>query len=248
MVTAEFIEIEQDGNGGAAVKAGNHASQKGGGGGGGGGAAPESASAQKPLGDAVPDTFDKGLDFNSDVGNLYIANPDQIDPGSAKADAQMVRDFKAGKINATPAFGVEQRDGSYRPADPRSARLMASARAAGAQVNVIGVKRGDGSLAAASTAATGRPLFARVAQGRGLSEAGNLMTVPASDIKGGKVTASQRSIDRAARQVRNKGGRAILPVAVRATGQDSYQVVGGANALAIARRANVDPWIYVVSD
>ena len=37
MVTAEFIEIEQDGNGGAAVKAGNHASQKGGGGGGGGG-------------------------------------------------------------------------------------------------------------------------------------------------------------------------------------------------------------------
>jgi hypothetical protein len=160
----------------------------------------------------------------------------------------MVAEFRAGKINTTPALGIEQRDGSYRPADPRSAVLMASAKAAGTQINVIGVKPGDGSLAAASTAAMGRPSFARVIQGRGLSEAGNLMTVPASDIKGGRVTASQRSIDRAASQVRAKGGRALLPVAVRATGMDTYQVISGANALAIARRANVDPWIYVVSD
>jgi hypothetical protein len=250
MVTTILIGHQQTGAGDIAIKNGKHPSQtkKAGGGGGGGGAAPESPSAQKPLGGPVKDQYDD----LAGVGNFSESRAWETDPGSAKPDRAMVAAFKAGKTNQIPALGIMQSDYTFKPADPVSARIMASAKAAGSEtdINIVSIRNRSGSLAAASMNATGKIPFGTVRQSRPASEAGTFRTTPASDISGGKVTASQRSIDRAARQVRSKGGRAIVPVPVRQDGLGTYTVVGsaGANALAIARRANVDPYIYVVSD
>jgi hypothetical protein len=75
---------------------------------------------------------------------------------------------------------------------------------------------------------------------------GNMMTVPAGNIRSGApITASQPDIDAAAEAIRENGGRALLPIPVRQIGSDSYEVIGNANMLAAARRAGVDPWIYI---
>jgi hypothetical protein len=223
----------------------------GGGGAAAGGAAPSNPLEQEPLGAKMADTFDRGE--RGDVGNLFKPQPADLEPGGAKSDPAMVRAFRSGQENYTPAIVVEQisrGDIVYRPADPRSATILASAKAAGAEPNVIISKPGAGRLAASNTAAQGKPQFgARASGGR---DAGNLSTISASDIRVGnaKVTASQSDIDRAARAIRSQGqGRAIVPIPVRRVGRDSYQIVGNnANALAVAQRANVDPWTYIVSD
>ena len=98
MVTAEFIEIEQDGNGGAAVKAGNHASQKGKGGksaGGGGGAAMPGAEKATPS-KAPLGAIKNQADFE-DLALQHIEQIrlEQVPQGVASTTAITIADLKA---------------------------------------------------------------------------------------------------------------------------------------------------------
>lgn len=256
MVAAVFVG--QQGNGGAAVKAGNHASQKATGGGGG------SASVdQSPLGATIPE---QGFgSSSSDDGNLLRFGPgnsfdsDFVDTGTAKPDSDMVSVFRRGELNATPVFvrstGFDRTlsEETYKAVDPVSARIMASAKAAGSRVNVIQVPESGSQdrLVASLQKANGKPVFSRVGrrgQGAGASlDAGGIIRLGASDVKGGKVTINQRQIDSAARSIRNGSGRSWVPIAVRENNNGTYQAVGAhANSLAIARRANSKVWAYVV--
>ena len=190
----------------------------------------------------------------SDDGNLFTFNSstiDEINTGNAPTDAAMVAAFRRGEINTSAALIVQTGPDSYRPADPTSARIIASARSAGANVNTVQVPNTRGQRELARRTQTRSPSFARVNEGRGLSDVGSILNVPSSEVRGGRTTASQSRIDRAARNVRRTGGNNFATVPVRQTGPDSYQVVGGRDsgfALAVVRRAGVDPLIFVVSD
>lgn len=248
------MERVQAGNGGAAVKAGNHSSQKSAGGGGG--------ANQAPLGAPVAEER-----FTRQDGYLYVFSADtanntgRVDTGDAKPDSGMVTAFKRGELNITPVFAKEaglDAGGNelFNTADPVSARIMASAKAAGSSVNVIQVPR-DGSqdkTLAVLQKANGKPIFSRIGvRGSGAgasSDTGALIRLEGHNVKTTKVTASQKEIDSAAKAIRPGSGRAWVPVAVReikgSGNRNSYEIVGSSNSLAVARRANANPCAYVV--
>lgn len=214
--------------------------------GGGGGA----SANQTALGAPVADTFRDGENGLNQIGSLFSNYVEDIST-NARPDAQMVAAFNRGEINQVPAFVVADGRGGFRPVDSSSASIVASAAAAGLQrLNTVEVRSSDTSLINTTMAANGRPQFGRVARNTSsLSENGRMALSYASDISLGssRVTASQSQIDAAARAVRSGGGRSIVPIPVRRTGEDRYEIAGGnANQLAVANRAGVRPWIYVV--
>ena len=206
----------------------------GGGGRGGGGSSGAGGGGvnQEPLGGALQEqSFGRGL---SDDGNLlgFAANANNdtalVDTGDARADAAMVAAFRRGELNATPVFvrstGLNRDtfEESFKAVDPVSARIMASAKAAGSRVNAIQVPA-DGSqdrIVGTLQRANGKPVFSRVSArstGPGNSlDAGGLIRIPTSDVRGGTVTANQRTIDSAAKSIRDSGSkRAWTPISVR---------------------------------
>ena len=174
---------------------------------------------------------------------------------NTQADSQMVAAFGRGEVNATPAFIVQTNERipggfKYRAADPTSAKIIASAKESGATVNTMAVPENRLGAIRVQQKTGGTPNFVRLPSrtGGGVSDVGNLVRISTNEVRGGRATASQRSIDSAARSIRQNGGRFWVPIAVRQTGLDSYTPVGNANALAAARRAGSDVWAYIVAD
>ena len=213
-----------------------------------GGGAGSATADQQPLGDPVDDTFRDGITGMSDVGNLFAQPTDEVDSGNARPDPEMVAAFRRGETLTTPALVVATGVDSYRAVDPMSARIAASAREAGVdRFNTIEVRAGDTGLARTLQSVNGRPTFVNLPRRTGLSDVGNLMSVPSREISTrGRVSLSQSQIDSSARAIRRGGGRNLTPIPVREVGPDRYVPVGnGVNMLAIANRANINPWIYI---
>jgi hypothetical protein len=216
-----------------------------------GGAEARSQSAtldQESLGaEVLAREFDKGKFREVETLRSHYADEIETD---AKPDPDMVRRFQAGETNFTPALVYNDAQGKPRPVDEFSARMIASATAAGKdqRLNTFFLPNNPRQLAIGrQMQRLQQPNFGRLGP-QGVHKAvGNLLTGYSDEISGGRTRASQRQIDRAAQNIRRNGGRAWLPVAVRAKG-DRYEAVGDATNLAIARRANVRPWIYVVSE
>jgi hypothetical protein len=214
--------------------------------------APKAINTQA-LGKRIEDTFEKGKSSSSGVGSFF--KPDPLDVlVDASPDRGLVAAFKRGESNGTLALVREVPDPAdrfntlYVPADPASARILSSAKEAGVRPNTVVVRDSDDALARALTTANRDVEMVKEGDAKKSRDIGQMMTVPAEDVRGGRITATQDEIDAAANAVRNGGGRAVLPVPVRQVGEDAYEVIGNANMLAVAQRAGVQPWIYIMDD
>ena len=247
------VSIKQCGNGGAAVKSGRHASQKAAGGSGGG-----ASIDQAPLGPSVDGGF-LGGGLGDRTGELVRFGDEDLgftELGSTKASASMVAAFNRGEINFTAALVIETAPDKYKPADAVSARILASARAAGNRdANVVIVPRSQQAAARRAQLTTGRsPQFGRYTGGGSFSAVGLLSRLDSNEVRGGsRPSLSQRQIDRAAREIRAGRASTWATVPVRQSVQgnsDVYTPVGvkAANALAIARRAGTEINAIVISD
>lgn len=209
------------------------------------------ALTTEPIGDRVAEERFSGL---NDIGNLFTYSPgdEELNLSGLSANDAMTARFAAGDTNATAALAVRGADGRLVAADPVSGQLLASAAAANRNVNVVELPNTSGAREYARAAMRGtRPQFANVQSRGGLSDVGNLLSVNASEIStGSRANISQRRLDSTARLARSASGRAWAPIPVRQVGPDRYQAIGrdAANNLAIARRANVRPWIYITAD
>ena len=221
---------------------------------------------QTPLGEPIEETFFGGRAGMSDLGDLItfesgtFNDPGQIDIGGARPDAAMVKAFDEGKVNVSPALIKEVGFEQYVAADPTSARMIASAKASGRgaelQAIVTPNNKTQDKIISSMRSAEGSPLFAKVGSrtsGSGQSQdSGSTIVTRLSEVSGGRPTASQSQIDTAAKNIRqgiasSGGGRPWVPVPVREV-RGKYVAIGssGANTLAVARRANVEPWLFVV--
>ena len=260
MVSAIFVG--QEGNGGAAVKAGNHASQKQGGGaaaaaaaGAGGGGVSDAAVEAAKAGYQDESGLSDGAGKLTDNGNMMQVLGDDVDTGGATANSTMVSEFRSGKLNDNPAMVVETapNSGQYRAIDSKSAEILASARAAGGRANTVIVKNQPGHIKAAQelqriqaqNISFRQPYVKRRAYE--LSDVGNYMSVGGASLSGGSRSGySSRDVNRAAKSVLDGNTRPWAPVRVRQTGGDNFQVVGSRFSLDVAQRAGVRPWFVVV--
>jgi hypothetical protein len=202
-----------------------------------------------PIGDAVKDTYLSKVKGLNNIGDMFKPGADSIE-SNASPDPALVAAFKGGQKNGTLAMMTFDDDrNAFVPIDSTSAVIMASAKAAGAQVNGLVVRDSDRALAQSLHKANGAVTMVKEGDGEGMSDVGFMRRVTASEIKPGQVTATQSDIDNAARSIRKEGGRSILPIPVREAKDGSgYTAVGNGNLLAVAQRANVDPWIYIVDE
>jgi hypothetical protein len=201
-----------------------------------------------PLGSPVKDTYKDRIRGLSDVGNVSTPPVDGIE-STARPDPVLVDAFRNGQRNATLALMKEDNERDiYVPADPVSAVIMASAQAAGVKVNGLIVRPDDDDFASILQSTNGPVVMAKEGVGKGFHSIGGSRRVPASEVTGGTVTATQQDIDAAAKAVREQGGRAVLPVPVIEVSPNEFRVVGNSNMLAVAQRAGVDPWIYIVDE
>ena len=188
---------------------------------------------------------------SSDVGNLvsYIDNG-ETDTGNAKADAAMVAAFRRGEVNNNPALVIETGIDQYKAIDARSATIIKSADAAGVKFNSIIVKNDPKHISAAretnriqSKDVSFRKRQPRTAQ----NNIGNLSSFSGSTFNGGSTKGySGKDVNRAAKSVLKNNSRVWAPVHVKATGADSYKVIGSRFGLDVAAKAGVKPWFIEV--
>jgi hypothetical protein len=202
-----------------------------------------------PLGDAVKDTYLSKVTGMNNIGDMFKPGADSI-ASDAPPDPALVAAFKGGQKNGTLAMMTfDDNRNAFVPIDSTSAIIMASAKAAGTQLNGLIVRDNDGSLAQSLHKVNGAVTMVKEGDGKGMSDVGLMRRVTASEIKPGRVNATQADIDEAARSIREEGGRSMLPIPVREAKDGSgYIAVGNGNLLAVAQRANVDPWIYIVGE
>lgn len=245
------IFIGQDGNGGAAVKSGNHSSQKSGGSSSGGGGA--SAAIEAAKAEYKDESGKKRL--LSDVGSNLTLYPDEVATNGAKADPAMVSQFSKGLTNTTPALVVQTGPDQYKPIDPASAKIVASANASGTgtqRLNVIVVNNDARQIAAAKAQqkhqAKGSIPFGNTHKPAGALGHARYGSFADMQFKGGSRKGyTQKDVDKAALATLRGGARTWAPVSVKHNGGDNYSVIGSRFSLEVAQRAGIRPWIYVDS-
>jgi ribosomal protein S17E len=185
----------------------------------------------------------------NDIGNVVQVHNDELKRDKNKTDKNLENQFKNAKSNRnlTPGLVIETGRDEYEAIDDGFSQQLNNASASankGLAFNLV-VPNEEKQIhlaAALQHPDKDQKIYFDDGKNRGsISDYKNLLVVSPEEITTTKKghDRSDEEVDRVAKQLRDAGGINWVPVLVRETGQDKYEVVGNHFAYEVAKKANI---------
>lgn len=191
-----------------------------------------------------------------DVGTEMYLSPKSISVSSKTTDSKLTSAFKSGQNNWSPAFVVEAGEDEYKSIGNHSDRVINSAAAAKTRVFTTILPNDANQIDIAEKMQeypdNENSSYMKKMSSGGMRDVGQVMNIYDADIsppssKSKKHNATQQEVDALAKKILETNGKNWVPVIVKQTGEDKYEVVGNHFAYDVMKRAGTGRmWATVV--